>query len=199
MIPSEPVVNEAAVVEEYLELAHKQARWAVYRSGGSIDESDALSGALLGLLRAVRTYDPTRGVTLRSYATLMIRLTITDSLRELGIHRAAWRRGNRPPCQLYSTDSDTISNTTPFDDGGLENREEVDALLRRIPSIRLQRVFSMYHLEYMTLKQIGREIGISEARVGHLLTRAGKILTGGRRLDLQKGRNGITFKRKQVT
>lgn len=48
-----------------------------------VDRDDLLSAGLLGLIRAVDRYDPSRGAGFTTYATLLIRGAILDELRSL--------------------------------------------------------------------------------------------------------------------
>lgn len=48
-----------------------------------VDRDDLISAGLIGLIRAVDRYDPTRGASFATYATLLVRGAVLDELRSL--------------------------------------------------------------------------------------------------------------------
>ncbi len=75
--------NESALVERYLPLV----RYAVARLAlvlpEHVDREDLHSAGLVGLLQALRNYDPASGTSFESYARLRIRGAMLDELRRM--------------------------------------------------------------------------------------------------------------------
>lgn len=76
-------VNEAAMVEEYLPLVKTVVGRLAMSLPPHVDPEDLYSSGLVGLLNAVRQYDPCAGSSFESYAKVRIRGAIFDELRRL--------------------------------------------------------------------------------------------------------------------
>lgn len=76
-------VNEAAMVEEYLPLVKTVVGRLAMSLPPHVDPEDLYSSGLVGLLNAVRQYDPLAGSSFESYAKVRIRGAIFDELRRL--------------------------------------------------------------------------------------------------------------------
>jgi RNA polymerase sigma factor FliA len=76
-------VAEAAMVEEYLPLVKTVVGRLAMSLPPHVDPEDLYSSGLVGLLNAVRQYDPLAGSSFESYAKVRIRGAIFDELRRL--------------------------------------------------------------------------------------------------------------------
>ena len=76
--PGAPVLAEEALAEQYAWLVRACAR-PYYLSGG--DSEDLIQEGMLGLLYAIRAYDPGRGVSFRTYAETCVRNRIRAAVR----------------------------------------------------------------------------------------------------------------------
>src|SRR5688572_7844086 len=76
-------VAEAAMVEEYLPLVKTVVGRLAMSLPPHVDSEDLYSSGLVGLLNAVRQYDPLAGSSFESYAKVRIRGAIFDELRRL--------------------------------------------------------------------------------------------------------------------
>jgi RNA polymerase sigma factor for flagellar operon FliA len=76
-------VAEAAMVEEYLPLVKTVVGRLAMSLPPHVDAEDLYSSGLVGLLNAVRQYDPLAGSSFESYAKVRIRGAIFDELRRL--------------------------------------------------------------------------------------------------------------------
>lgn len=178
-----PVPDEEALVARYVPLARRLAASFVVRSGGLADPMEAFSGAMLGLLEAVRGHDPSRGAILKTHVRNVIVCRILDSTRQGGgpISRGAWRRGFRRPLSLDALEQPDLVTPPVMPDAGPELRDEVKAVLRRLPCGRLRRAFALYHLDGLTCAEVGRELGVCESMISLALAEAALILTGDRK------------------
>lgn len=155
--------------EDHLRLLYavaNQYRSAARRQGLEID--DLVNEGSFGLLRAVRDFDPGRGVTFGSYAHPCIEHAILAALR---------RRRHRPWQQLPLNDDGEM----PVDDPHAQDAdvglllEDDKAVVRRLLRAlfpRERRVVEWYFWQGLTLGAIGRREGISDDRVRQILTRA---------------------------
>ena len=73
---------ESKIVEKYLPLARMFAYNYAVKAGKLGDSDNIYSDATLGLLNAVRNYDPQEGVKFETYATYKIRGAILDGVRK---------------------------------------------------------------------------------------------------------------------
>ena len=76
-------VAEAAMVEQYLPLVKTVVGRLAMSLPPHVDPEDLYSSGLVGLLNAVRQYDPLAGSSFESYAKVRIRGAIFDELRRL--------------------------------------------------------------------------------------------------------------------
>lgn len=74
---------EASMVEEYLPLVKTVVGRLAMSLPPHVDPEDLYSSGLVGLLNAVRQYDPNAGSSFESYAKVRIRGAIFDELRRL--------------------------------------------------------------------------------------------------------------------
>ena len=68
---------ESYLLEKYKQLVRLKAR-EYYLAGG--DREDLLQEGMLGLFRAIRTYDPEREASFKSYASLLISRQMIDAV-----------------------------------------------------------------------------------------------------------------------
>jgi RNA polymerase sigma factor (sigma-70 family) len=107
------------------------------------------SAALHGLVDAATKYDPKRG-PFEVYARSRINGEMEDYLRALGTN---WG--------VRSVDSALVieENKPEYDTSHV-----IEAVMRLLPE-KGQKMFRMYYLERMTMKDIGERLGISESMV----------------------------------
>lgn len=71
----------AALIDQHLGLVHHIARQVANRIGGAVEFDELLSAGSLGLVTAMQSFDPDRGLAFTTYATPRIRGAILDELR----------------------------------------------------------------------------------------------------------------------
>lgn len=221
---------------------------------GRFELDDLVAAGIPGLIRAVDSYDPERGVKFETFATIKIRGAIIDWARSFSwVPRSVYAEARRveeamahlagvlgrsPEDQevaayLHLTDDQyrqLLERITPVTlvslDGvsegevpdstllsgygteqvleGIERKETVRELAEAIGQLpeREQLMLSLYYQEGLTLKEIGRVLGVSESRVAQLHTRA--ILKLRKHLKVATpaasghGGSGASGKRRQV-
>lgn len=148
------------------------------------ERDDLVSAGVIGLIDAVDRFDPDRGVPFEAFAAARIRGAVIDELRHLdGRGRVFWRQ-----VRDGLTDEQTFPAALSLDrlvDAGTEPAvgDSTSALLEQdllndvgwaiatLPH-RERNVIARYYGSSWTLRQIGRELGVSEARVSQLHARA---------------------------
>lgn len=90
-----PMVDRDAMLLEQLPQVKFIARRIHDRLPRQVDLDDLISAGTLGLMDALKKYDPARNVQFKSYAQFRIRGAILDSLRELDWSPRALRRKAR--------------------------------------------------------------------------------------------------------
>src|ERR1044071_3761865 len=75
---------EDDLAREHLPLVRSIVQRIAMTLPAHVDANDLYSSGLVGLLNAIRNYDPTSGSTFESYARVRIRGAIFDELRRLG-------------------------------------------------------------------------------------------------------------------
>jgi RNA polymerase sigma factor (sigma-70 family) len=123
------------------------------------DYKDLVQTGVLGLMDAIRQFDPARRVPFTSYARIRIRGTIFDSL-----HHADWLLTKR------FTDRRTSSDD-PYREARLSQARRIimDGINRLTEQER--KVLLLYYFddhEY-TMEQVGKKLGVSESRISQIL------------------------------
>lgn len=75
------LVGEREVVTEYATLVKRIARHVMSRLPASVQLDDLVQAGLIGLMEAVRLYDPSQGAAFETYATIRVRGAMLDELR----------------------------------------------------------------------------------------------------------------------
>ncbi|HWP02202.1 MAG TPA: FliA/WhiG family RNA polymerase sigma factor [Gemmatimonadaceae bacterium] len=105
------------LIERYLGLVHHVAREVEKRLRPAMELDDLVSAGTFGLVRAVDSYDPSRGVAFSTYATPRIHGAIMDELRALDWRPRSVRERQR---QL-----DRVSRSVEAETGGAATAQEV--------------------------------------------------------------------------
>ena len=74
-------IDRQGVVIEYATLVKRIARHVMNRLPASVQFDDLVQAGLIGLMEAVRLYDPSQGATFETYATIRVRGAMLDELR----------------------------------------------------------------------------------------------------------------------
>jgi RNA polymerase sigma factor (sigma-70 family) len=181
--------DESTQYEAHQGLLISLARKFAARYGSDTD--DAVQSGGIGLLRAIRTYEPERGVPFLAWARQRIAFALLDGLRIERIE-ASRRSAHRsisfvsidaPVCRNGSStapaDSVTLADVLPefrvepdVDDGEADrSSRELRAAIADLPET-WRRVIELYYYEDMEQADIAREMFLSPSRVSQLLTQA---------------------------
>lgn len=75
--------TEEALIQEYLPLVRSVVGRLMMSLPAHASLEDLQSVAVIGLLQAIRNFDPTRGATLKTFASIRIRGAVLDELRRM--------------------------------------------------------------------------------------------------------------------
>src|SRR5580693_1566912 len=75
--------TENALVEKYLPLVSSVVARLAMTLPESVDQNDLYSAGLVGLLQALRNFDPTCGASFETYARTRVRGAMLDELRRM--------------------------------------------------------------------------------------------------------------------
>ncbi len=144
---------------------------------------DLEAAGVVGLIQAIDRFAPERGIPFGGYATLRIRGAILDEVRHLDdLSRAARQRAKDDDASQTTMSLDLLqergevvdpTQVAEVDERAAQDdlREDVERALAAIPG-RERSILASYYDEGLSLAAIGRRLGVSEARVSQLHSRA---------------------------
>lgn len=154
-------------VEQWLPLV----RWVIWRRLPAhvrerISDDQAFQAGVLGLMNAIRLFDPDRGVTFKTYAGVKIRWAI---LIEAGLTRQGWAPrvetsiNSAAPSQPHHVERLTAPAAS-------ELSLELQELLAELPE-RERVALTLHRLDGLSLVQVGARLSVTRQRA-HQLVRA---------------------------
>jgi RNA polymerase sigma factor for flagellar operon FliA len=141
-----------------------------------VDIADLINDGYLGLLDATRFFDATRGVCFERYARRRIRGAMLDGLRGRAWVPRLIRKETNPRVLIGKPFDDALEeliDLSPTSDfvPEPEERQQVYRLVTTLPR-RSRQVMHLYFFEEHSMKEIGSILGVSEARVSQIRSRA---------------------------
>jgi len=133
---------------------------------------------MVGLLKAARSYDPSRGAEFKTYAYHRIRGAMLDELRSLdflprSLREKAREKGEQAPAVVgLPTDEDGSDSleVQAMISGAIENQELAEALqiaIRSLPD-KMRVVMHLYYNEGRRMREIGEQLNLTESRVSQI-------------------------------
>jgi RNA polymerase sigma factor for flagellar operon FliA len=160
--------REAGLFDKYAHIA----RWTAhkYANGWSLaaEWADVYADASIGVLNAIRHFDPTRSLTQKAYVFIRARGAALDGIRQRGYMARSDVDTRRVPLSLDTLRSAVGDAWEP--EASARGFDEVDAAVT-IPillvhlSHRRRFVIEAYYLAGRSMADIGRELGVSESQV----------------------------------
>jgi RNA polymerase sigma factor FliA len=151
------------------------------RLPASVAEDDLFAAGMFGLMRAARSYDPSRGAGFKTYAYHRIRGAILDDLRRSDFLPRSMRdkaraEGVEPPSLLgIPTDEDGHENLAAHPVGESAANEDMHDLLQEaidnLPE-KMRIVMSLYYREEVKMREIGERLKLTESRVSQIHSNA---------------------------
>jgi RNA polymerase sigma factor FliA len=185
--------NRERLIRQYLPLVEFLAG----RLGRHVHASyraDLYSFGVEGLMDAIDKFRPEMGNRFETYGSVRIRGAMSDGIRKMSwLPRGAENRSSRVIETVVPVDfqaartpvgtrlQDCLSDrtaATPFDDLLLQaDHDEVVAAVQSLPDRERNVVVEHYYAQKQ-LKEIGRDMGVTESRVCQLHRRALRMLEG---------------------
>ncbi len=144
----------------------------------SVSEEELFSAGMVGLLKAARSYDASRGAEFKTYAYHRIRGAMLDELRSLdflprSIREKAKAEGEDAPAVVsLPTDEDGADGLTGEngDNRQVENAELMAALQEGITGLpeKMRVVMHLYYNEGRRMREIGEMLALTESRVSQI-------------------------------
>jgi RNA polymerase sigma factor for flagellar operon FliA len=170
--------DEAALFDKYVHVA----KWVAgqYANGWSLaaEWADVYADASIGVLGAIRRFDPARSLTQKAYVFLRARGAAIDGIRQRGYIFRSDVDTRRVPLSLDMLREAVVNDEAPWEPSITERGyDRVDdaatiPLLLIHLSPRRRFVIEAYYLAGRSLADIGRELGVTESRVSQIHTQA---------------------------
>jgi RNA polymerase sigma factor FliA len=174
-----PVVHDyEAEIEQWESLVWYIVNRLKPRLPHSVSEEELFAAGMVGLLKASRSYDPSRGAEFKTYAYHRIRGAMLDELRTLdylprSLREKAKAEGVAPPSILSLPTEEDGSEKLQFTEQGqteVENAELMVALqegIRELPE-KMRLVMHLYYNEGNRMREIGERLSLTESRVSQI-------------------------------
>jgi RNA polymerase sigma factor FliA len=170
--------DESELFDRYVHIA----RWTAhkYANGWSLaaEWADVYADASIGVLNAIRHFDPARSLTQSAYVFVRARGAAIDGIRQRGYMTRTDVDTRRVPLSLDMLCESVDDGGDGLDlgaiDGGydkVDSAETVPYLLAAL-SRRSRFVIEAYYLAGRSLADIARELGVTESRVSQIHTQA---------------------------
>lgn len=177
------------LVKRYAHLVDHQARRIARKLPASaiVEKDDLVSAGVFGLLDAIRTFDPSRGIKFETFAPLRIAGAMRDSLRDLDwlprSERQKVSEGKATAVTVKSLNRQVAIGESDIREVGdllpdgcqqpgehLERQEVWRSILKPLSKIE-KLIVILYYREHLTMSQVGQNLQLSESRVSQLHSR----------------------------
>lgn len=147
-----------------------------------LTDEDMFQTGIIGLLKAINTFDTSKGYQFSTYAFLIVRNELL----------MAFRKSKRSVMAAFSLDDDAdIGNgeSVPYAEiiaDGKDYEENVvnsmlaQQIFERLES-REKHIFTMFFIENRTQSEISKALGISQSYVSRIISSMGKMKRKGRK------------------
>jgi RNA polymerase sigma factor for flagellar operon FliA len=170
--------DEAALFASYAYIALWVAGKYANRKALAADWDDVHADAMIGVLDAIRKFDPARSLTQKAYVFLRARGAAIDGIRQRSYTPRSAQGKRREPLSLNMLLESVVNDEAPWEPGTIDGGyAEVDAAmtvpyLLAVLSRRSRFVIEAYYLAGRSLADIGAELGVTEARISQIHTQA---------------------------
>lgn len=163
--------SETELVRRYGRMVRACAR-PLFLAGG--DSEDLIQEGMLGLLTAIRGYDPGRDALFRTYAEICIRSRLLSAVRAAqgGKHTPLNHSVSYEPPLFDGTSAHLFSSAESPEDvviGREELKERLDALKGQLSELEAQ-ILTPY-LSGLSCREIARRVGRSQKSVDNAIQR----------------------------
>ncbi len=157
---------EENLVIRYMRLARACAR-PYFLAGG--DSEDLLQEAMVGLLKAIREYNPTRDAAFRTFAEVCVRNRIRSAVTAAARDKHAPLNHSVPMEEQPLLESVHGADPEELFINKEEEAERLNSLNRKLSPLE-QRILSLY-LHGFSYREIGEQVGRSDKSVDNAVQR----------------------------
>ena len=157
---------EETLVIRYMRLARACAR-PYFLAGG--DSEDLLQEAMVGLLKAIREYNPTRDAAFRTFAEVCVRNRIRSAVTAAARDKHAPLNYSVPMEEQPLLESVHGADPEELFINKEEEAERLNSLNRKLSPLE-QRILSLY-LHGFSYREIGEQVGRSDKSVDNAVQR----------------------------
>ena len=157
---------EETLVIRYMRLARACAR-PYFLAGG--DSEDLLQEAMVGLLKAIREYNPTRDAAFRTFAEVCVRNRIRSAVTAAARDKHAPLNHSVPMEEQPLLESVHGADPEELFISKEEEAERLNSLNRKLSPLE-QRILSLY-LHGFSYREIGEQVGRSDKSVDNAVQR----------------------------
>jgi len=196
--------NRDRLIEYYLDFASMIAKKAYMYFGGMVEYGDLLNDGAIGLIDAISKFNYTKDIKFSSYAYRRIFGEILDAQRRRDWKTRSQRDKEKKAItpvnaveitylqeMFENSQFEPISQAAKVDIEKVENRVDNQNVISKIKenlcnlTEQERKVIILYYVKNMTLAKIGVSMGLSEARISCIKTKAlSKLAT-----DLKKDKS----------
>lgn len=134
----------------------------------SVTDDDLFATGIVGLIKAINSFDQTKGYMFSTYATRIIRNEILMTFRK---KRADIALSLDDTCNLNNGDSvsyaDIIADDKSFEDS-VECAVDLQQIFKSLPE-REQKIFYLTYEKQMTQCEIAKVLGVSQAQISRIM------------------------------
>lgn len=163
------VYDRNALAKEHIHRVEIIAKKHLRYLPSSVNIDDLVSFGMIGLVYALRGYDPERNNQFQTYATLRITGAMLDGLRNWYGRKGSARR----EAVVFDINSDDISIEIldGYSPEALAEKKETVWIVRKaikeLPP-KERAIVTMHDLEGKTLEEIGKVFDLTESRIGQI-------------------------------
>ncbi len=140
---------------------------------GTEDFFGLVSDGNMSLIRAAEKFDFSRGNKFSTYASWAIMKNFARTIPEEYKHRDRFRV---TPDELFTAHEDTRGGETGQETAQTQRESQVERILSRLDEREQQIIISRYGLDHsqepQTLKEVGRDMGVTKERIRQIESRA---------------------------
>ncbi len=177
-VPEPCISKYEAEIEQWESLVWWVVNRIKPRLPHSVSEEELFSAGMVGLLKAARSYDASRGAEFKTYAYHRIRGAMLDELRSLdylprSMREKARAQGEDAPAVVSLPTDEDGSDGLEGDHGDnreVENSELMEALQVGIEGLpeKMRVVMHLYYNEGRRMREIGEMLALTESRVSQI-------------------------------
>lgn len=156
--------------EQYIPLVHKIARGVYKKFSFKYEYEELFQVGCLGLMKAAKSFDESKGAKFITYAYMGIRTSIFNFMRDDSWYIATRCKDrikkSYPPDSLdicLIDEGDTLKNRIPYTEDGYSS-VDLRIMLYNLP-LKLRKVLVLRYIKGLKLKEVEQVLGLSHGTI----------------------------------